>query len=808
MSEIEEVLDKVTDLNRAVRPQEAEDCLRGLLLAMGPAELRVWERDIEGSINGFLPKRRRTLTELFVLLKRGEVPHSYPIEPLQASTTANQPVSELALAAAPAAQVTLRDVLEGLSRQHLFQFATFYRDELGQFFAQTLETLQAGAATGGNAASVTQLMRAHTLETFNKGYVYARRSVDQQDAIAKSMSGLVRFLDLPVEFYSARVSTTATAAAANQLRELSSAMISGILLGFSDLELGPDRGFELLSRQIKSWIHVSAFLKRGDLETVIDVLPDTGAVDGQRGCLLPFAGAIDQLVIESSGYLPLPVLSQYADSECRLTISLQPPAYAPERQLVEVLLFMDPERVTSAMLGSATKREVGAIVATLRPETRTAASQHELFNEVFVSVMEDLRATEQRLLETLETGIYRRRSPRLGSRPLEYNFAREFPLTNPFLTRYVFVVRSSVRDLLRTFERRNGVRLWCSVRRSGKTTAGLDLATTTGDSTLINQTCDSTGQSPNDSLLYDDVCRALATGQQLSPTFLRDALARCVDGGAAADHRQVLVLDEYETLFGQLRTATAFDERLRYTVAQPLLNQLVAFARDNLLVFLGQQPTAHFILMDQNQLSPYVEQDSFPLFRHSEDDVDEFSEFLNRVFAHRATFDNSFANRIFVETAGHPYLTVNLLVEFVEWLIRNKRPTDQLQFTGADASAFASRALRRDRISTSPEYEFFRDGAIPQALSPAGRRQTPWLFAMYSIIRTISRDNPESFTCTRAEFVELVDRLDLAELGLGADTLLTTGAQSNFLTYTDRIVAPRVRLLGRIAAVSVPAVSG
>jgi hypothetical protein len=39
--------------------------------------------------------------------------------------------------------------------------------------------------------------------------------------------------------------------------------------------------------------------------------------------------------------------------------------------------------------------------------------------------------------------------PRVGLPPLQYNFAQQFPLHNRFLTRYVHVYRSSVRDLLR-----------------------------------------------------------------------------------------------------------------------------------------------------------------------------------------------------------------------------------------------------------------------------------------------------------------------------------------------------------------------
>jgi len=303
------------------------------------------------------------------------------------------------------------------------------------------------------------------------------------------------------------------------------------------------------------------------------------------------------------------------------------------------------------------------------------------------------------------------------------------------------------------------------------------------------------------------ICASLTDGRQLSGTFLTEALKACAPEQQLNDRRTVLVLDEYETLFGQLRTAAVYEERLRYTVVQPILNQLVAFAKDNLLVFLGQQPNAHFILMDQNQLSPYVEQDPFPLFTYSTSDGGEFSELLGKVLRNRATFDAAFARRIYAETSGHPYLTVNIMVEFVEWLIKNKRSGKSLHFTLEDASLFATRMLRRDRISVSPEYEFFRDGAIPQALSPNGKERNPWLYAMYSITRTIAIEDPIAFTCARGDFVSMVEHLGLPQLGLSADYILNTGSQANFLSYTDRIVYPKIRLLARIASVSTPALT-
>ena len=96
----------------------------------------------------------------------------------------------------------------------------------------------------------------------------------------------------------------------------------------------------------------------------------------------------------------------------------------------------------------------------------------------------------------------------------------------------------------------------------------------------------------------------------------------------------------------------------------PCLSQMVAFSTSNLLVFLGQRPDAHAILMSQNQLSPLVRQDSFPLFEHTDGSTtSEFAQFLEKVLS-GLSMSAGFINSVYAETSGHPYLTVNLMTDF------------------------------------------------------------------------------------------------------------------------------------------------
>jgi hypothetical protein len=95
---------------------------------------------------------------------------------------------------------------------------------------------------------------------------------------------------------------------------------------------------------------------------------------------------------------------------------------------------------------------------------------------------------------------------------------------------------------------------------------------------------------------------------------------------------------------------------------------------------------------------------------------------------------------------------------------------------------------------------FFRRAAA-EAISRDGRNHTPWLSAVYSCLSAIGRDSPESFTCSRDEFRAMVQR-DAGGPDSDPDLLLVDAERSNFLAYDDQLVWPKIRLLGRIAAVS------
>ena len=453
----------------------------------------------------------------------------------------------------------------------------------------------------------------------------------------------------------------------------------------------------------------------------------------------------------------------------------------------------------------------------MKPDIRKFVDDRERLETIVVPVdqarMEDLdevtglsrASTAERAFTVLDDALYPLRSKLEAKSPITYNFAREFPLHQPDKASFFHVPRTSVRDLLRTFERRNGVRLWCSVRRSGKTTACFDMETTTGDSVIVGQTC---GVSPtaDAATFYHRVRSAVESGLMVPNAFVEDIVAECasvdIDG-----RRTVLIIDEYETLFGLLKNAVESNAGLRYNVVQPILDQLVMFAHDNLLVFLGQQPDAHFILMDQNQLAPNVTQDSFPLFEHvSETATGEFSNLVDKILFRRIECTAGFLDALYKETAGHPFLTTNVLIEFVDWLIEKRRPQSGLRVQSDDFAKFARSKLNTKSILMSPEYVFFRKAAA-SALSEQGYRDNPWLFAAYWVLRELSSGKSSAFRVSRAQFRAAINRIPIPKGGGPIDSaeILRTASQANFLAHDDRHVRVRVRTLGRIAAAVRPA---
>jgi len=233
---------------------------------------------------------------------------------------------------------------------------------------------------------------------------------------------------------------------------------------------------------------------------------------------------------------------------------------------------------------------------------------------------------------------------------------------------------------------------------------------------------------------------------------------------------------------------------------------MVEFGNDNLLVLLGQEPDAHLIFMDQNQLSAYVHQDPFPLFTNDlRSTSSEFGDLVQKILGRQIKLDASFLNAVFNETSGHPFLTVNLLREFVDWLIEQRRPVSQLDLSDTDFADFAAAKLKAAQLMLSPEYQFFR-GVISEALGSDGRDISPWLHLVYSALRDVTRAADSDYRCLRSDYEVLVEMNRASELGFTPEGLLGAASRANFLAFDETHVWPRIRMLGRLSTVVQPRV--
>ncbi len=735
-------------------------------MQMSAGEFSDWRPDVMKLVGRFQRKKHRDLMRVIEnKLDRGA---TWSRSDRKKTPRVEEVATAQAVATDSSLSVEFRNALTDLGERRIFQWSTFYRDCLAKYLVRFLDELKS-CSPDDPCDDLAGPFADHAEDIFSKGYAYVQGHEGHEYAIQKSINGLSRFLALPLDYYSARWSSISDRPSAVALRLLVSAAASGIIRGYAAVSFGAKDGRTLLPRFPRSWVHLMAFLTPRHAEQVIDRLESGALSDGLRKTVLPLLDALQNFfLLPREDYFPLSVAGQYAWSQRRLDVTIRPPRDAVSQRFMEARAFLDEGFVSIADLDDAAARQVTLVIAPLRPDVRKIVNERRELRGRVVAAGDARKSVADQAFRTWEEAVFAIRSRLKRETPITYNFARAFPLHNPGQARFFHVGRTSVRDLLRTFERRNGVRLWCSVRRSGKTTACFDLESTTGDSTIVGQTCGAS-QSENERRFCDRVEEAVEAGRRVPGTFVEDVVAECAPMGLD-DRRTVLVIDEYETLFGLLDSAVRDSPRLRYAVAQPILNQLRSFSYENLLVFLGQQPDAHFILMDQNQLAPYVEQDAFPLFEHSPGvTIGEFAELVDKILGGRIDCGARFLDGLFRETAGHPYLTVNVLVAFVDWLIEEKRPQFGLRVDVDDFAGFVTRRLDTDGIMLNQDYDFFRKASVA-ALSEQGCRDNPWLFAAYWTLRLLSMEDRSALRIRRDSFPDVVERIPVPGGGVLPDS--------------------------------------
>ena len=779
-------LDGIRALVAANRHREAEEALRELIASLDAVDLRDADSAISKLIGSFFPKRRRDLSTLFkarmAVLEHGgaELLRDF--------------------------RASLRNRLAVLSDRHIFEWATYYREAIQDIFREAEELRRKGAADSDLAAALREEFATHSREIYAKGFAYVMQSAPTAHghALEKSRRGLYSFLELPLEPYLDEVQVATRAEPLRSLRTACSAMLRGIVEGYGGVHLGQRPGWGLLTAYPEAWAHFLPFMTADDLSAITTQAGPQPLPEGVLENVVPVAGAVDKLLDGSDPVVfCIPVMGRFTPEVGRLEWTVLLPKGVGGRQHLEVHSYVTPESIHRGHLVEAARRTVALIVGPLPPDTAEWVREHDLLRPLVVNTRlahgsghtSVAQLTQQILADTIAGAV----GSAASSAPLSYNFARDFPLHMPAMQKYFLVHRPTVLHLMRYCRFQQGIRLWCSVRRSGKTTACFELISSSPSSTVVTQTCESTRQQQGADLLYRRVEEAIHTGTRVPDGLLGQVVELCADAYVAPNTRVVLVIDEYETLFDRMRLAAARDPEVRYTVVQPLLNQMVAFSRENLLVLVGQRPDAHFIVMDQNQLSAYVRQDYFPLFAHAAGTLESEFGMLVRKVLDPIGFEASFADALFEETGGHPFLTVNVLVDLVDWLIAHERPGASLGLSRRDFTAFRKERLTPEAIRGCREYEFFKH-FLNEAMGDSSRLHTPWLYAVCSIMRRMAESGPDNRALTRDEYFAIAEEVDARGLGYEAIELLSAAHHSNFLFADANLVRLRIPIMGRIAA--------
>lgn len=793
----------------ANRVQAASDAMASLFRSQPVESLELLAPELREQIGRLLPRRKRDLGAMLDdALSRTSRP---PVQVVKAGEVVARPQPSRPI---QSSIERYRSRLADLGRFHIFQWATYYRETVLYLFKDLQDELRGREEWQPMLDEVSRALSEHAQDIFSRGFQHLdSKGVSNEVAEIKSINGLQKFLYLVVTLLLEQRDGIKNSRDARLLWDIASSLIVGVLRGYGRLDAGDMQGWVLLRRSLRTWLPPLGFTRGGDALQLIQDFPAAERPDDIFVTIVPALLGVEKFGNRFHGAdFMLPRLSRVAIGEPpRLDLTYTTSESGSTRELI-VSCFFQGTVAEARVLAEAVALRASAVVVKTRGLAKTWIDGQQASPVLDASdvlpIAEQTENFSEMVRASLETSAHAQ-SDLIDADSLGRNFAREFPLEDPDFRKLFLVERHSVKRLLEQFEEGSGIHLWCSVRRSGKTTAVSSLSDMTARSVVVFQTMDHQPNQPELNVFLKRVREAFAARQGIAEDFFAKVVRECALSNAPIDYEQrkvVLIIDEYETLFGMILAYTSDDVGLRYLVAQPLLSQMVGFAANNLLVFMGQRPDAHLILSSQNQLSPLVRQHNFPLFEHFAGATDtEFTQFLRRVLTEKLPFAPSFADAVFHETSGHPYLTVNLLVDLCDWLIQNRRKEGHGDLDSAVYAAFAKDRLSQAALERSPYYSFFH-GMLSEYLSELGRRNEPWLYAVSSILIQIARKHPKSFGSSLPGFQQIA-----APYGPVAratpERLLASAVMSNFLKESDGQVFPGIRLMARLAASAVPNVN-
>jgi hypothetical protein len=789
-------LTDVSNLLAGNQMQEADRRTRALISKLNHSELTSASDEIKQVIQRFMKNRRRDLMhELEVRLGR----LAAPAETASQGSVVRSQVAPLSTDQ----QLSVRTaaMLRMLADQHIFRWKPHYVDVLRHIVSRI-------ASEVPDEREITKICEAfadHAQTIFGRGFAFqTQKGVSADVATLKSVSGVQSFVDLIVSVYLERRPDVENSAHAAALWGTTSAAIVGVLRGYGAVRFGPVTGWSLLQRNRLAWLPPVGFCRGSELLPLFEEFGQAGAAGDLHVIVGASVQAAERMAHKFHGAdLLLPRMSRVSPGSIeRLDLTYTAKRGALNRD-ISITCFSGTVKTTQP-IEAALALKPAAVVGILSAQVTEWVERSSI---KCVADASGLRTDSQQLYNFAEL-IYGKLEAEDLSREsysdpavITHNYASDFPLDDPEFRRQFLVERHSVKRLLQEFDGSVGIHLWCSVRRSGKTTAAQELADAGGTSLVVSQTMDRQLRQPIQNIFSRAVRAAFESGKDLRDDFFAEVVRDCALATTASDPsnmRIVFILDEYESLFGLIDSNVRESKGSKYKVALPLLSQMVDFATRNLLVFMGQRPDAFHVLPSDSQLAPLVNQQRFPLFEHRKHARDsEFTQFLKLVLTEKLPFDDIFADAVFAETSGHPYLTVNLMEDFNRWLVDNSFRLAGASLTAQNFADFAKDKLTPAALKRSPFYDFFA-AQMAEYLSERSRSNEPWLSAVAHTLKALATKHFKTFETTTNGFEKLIAPI-AEEHRIPLGRLQMTATQANFLREENGQVSAGIRILARLA---------
>lgn len=765
---------------------EAEKVLEKLIKSIDREELVLLSSELRKiTEEGFEKKRKRSLLSIL-----DERVNELTIGSVNSTESALTP-EELALE-------SYKEMLEKLKEHHIFQWATHYHDVMSFVFKDLCIT---GKVFNQNQFdAVSNLFYDHAKEICRRGTEFSSlNGLEPQIVKSKALGGFLKFLLLAIQLYLRQREKASTVEEVRIAWATCSSIVKGVVKGYAAV-----LSWKALLEN-SAWIHALGFLKGSDASSLLKEAADTVGKNHCFSTIAPMLMAFELIADKSHdiGFLT-PSISRVVSGVPPFLEVTMTPALGVNTHEVTVSCFFNDEVCGRWDLDRALSANPTVCIACLDKVVSEWVVQNEKNDVIDVSDVKNHVAHAHDTAAVIASKIEDRlvasvAKSRQGS--LTRNYAKDFPLEDPNHRQMYMVERYTVKQLLESVASKTGIHLWCSVRRSGKTTAALNFGDKSNSSLVIFQTMDNMRHQPQYTIFAERIESALRDGSPIPRDFFENLVSECQMSTAYGDEeeaKRIFIIDEYESLFGKIAAMSRRDEDLRHLVCLPLLSQMVSFATKNLIIFMGQRPDAHYILSAQNQLSPLVQQLDFPLFAHQKNAPDsEFAELLKRVLSQKLKFNTSFADAVYEETSGHPFLTVNVLIDLCDWLIDNYASESEIELSGVQFESFTQQRLTHHALRNSKYYEFFRN-MLSEYLGEDARYTDPWLYCVANVLRQISKQHPIALKCTMVKYRQIADEAAYG-LSISRDQLLTNAVMANFLKVEKGSVKPGIKLMARIA---------